>query len=89
MSIDKKKIWMEGFHAGQSMDSKLPYPSGTAEARAWLEGWVQGIHANGQSVDKHENRAFNDSDLQGGKDTREIAQPRPSIWKRFIESLLK
>ncbi|WP_157272244.1 hypothetical protein [Azohydromonas aeria] len=85
---NKKRIWLEGFHAGQALDNKLPYSDGTPEAMAWLEGWVQGIHANGHSPGKHESSTFDDSEFEDSVDTKEAAKPHSSRWKQFIKNLL-
>jgi hypothetical protein len=38
-----RKIWHEGFDAGESYRSGCPYLPHTEEADAWHAGWVQGI----------------------------------------------
>jgi hypothetical protein len=75
---------MEGFRAGQALESQLPYPAGTAEAKAWLEGWAQGIHASGQSPNEPEDSDFKDREIDDG----EPEVPRPNRWKRLFKTLL-
>lgn len=36
----RRKVWMDGFRAGQERLSRCPYPPGSADARDWLEGAV-------------------------------------------------
>jgi hypothetical protein len=36
----RKKLWMDGFRAGQELVSRCPYPPGPLDARDWLEGWA-------------------------------------------------
>lgn len=34
----RRKVWMNGFRAGQALLRRCPYPPGSADARDWLEG---------------------------------------------------
>ena len=41
----ERKIWSEGFAHGQALSEVAgvcPYPYGSAQADAWLDGWYQG-----------------------------------------------
>jgi hypothetical protein len=75
---------MEGFRAGQSLESQVPYPDGTAEAKAWLEGWAQGIHVSGQLPSEPEANDLDGREIDGG----EPEAPRPNRWKRLFKTLL-
>jgi hypothetical protein len=75
----KQSIWLKGFRAGQALESQLPYPDGTAEAKAWLEGWAQGIHVKGQPPSEPEDSDFEDSEPEA---------PPSSRWKRLFKTLL-
>lgn len=83
MPSSKKSIWQEGFRAGQALESQLPYPDGTAEAKAWLEGWVQGIHVNGQLPSEPEDFDIEDTEMED----RGPDEPPPSSWKRLFRTL--
>lgn len=42
---DERKIWSQGFAHGQALSEVAgvcPYPRGSDEADAWLDGWYQG-----------------------------------------------
>jgi hypothetical protein len=42
---DEREIWSEGFAHGQALSEVAgvcPYPHGSVEADAWLDGWYQG-----------------------------------------------
>jgi hypothetical protein len=43
----RKKLWMDGFRAGQELVSRCPHPPGSPDARDWLEGWAVGLHGAG------------------------------------------
>jgi hypothetical protein len=84
LSISKKSIWLEGFRAGQALESRLPYLEGTPEAKAWLEGWAQGIHVNGQPPLIFEEMDFDDSEVESSR----TEDPPPSRWKRLLKTLI-
>lgn len=37
-----KSPWQMGFDAGIAFIAELPYKTGTPEAVAWLQGWLEG-----------------------------------------------
>ncbi len=42
---NEREIWSEGFAHGQALSEVAgvcPYPRGSVEADAWLDGWYQG-----------------------------------------------
>lgn len=53
----RSKFWSEGFRAGQGLNNQCPYPPGSAEDRAWLEGWVVGLHVPAGGPDAASARA--------------------------------
>jgi hypothetical protein len=79
----KNGIWLEGFRAGQALKHQLPYSAGTPEAKAWLEGWAQGIHVNGHSPFMAEKVDFSGRGVQSNK----VGILAPSRWRRLLEIL--
>lgn len=84
LSTSKQSIWLEGFRAGQALQSQTPYADGTPEAQAWLQGCAQGLHADGHQPSGSEDTDFDDSELE---DTG-FGDPLLSRWRQLFKTLL-